>query len=304
MRPKDYLLIVVLYGSLLLGICLPEYSRYAAPVLKYLMMVMLFLAFINIAPDDVWHSLRKNPLNIIAGAAVRLIGAPIAVYGVTRLVYPEIALPMLLLAGVSTGVSAPFFTGLCRGNISFTLVMALLTSLLVPFSLPLMVRLLAGTTLNYNLTAMALFLALVIFIPLTAAFALRAYLPGALDQINRIAFPVSLVVLAVINFGALGHYLPYLKANSAQITGAVICSSLMAVAMAGLGWSTAWGRGWSEQVASAGSQVWLNNVLIIVLAVHLNDSTAAVIGAFYFVPLYAFVVFYHFLSGRQDVLSR
>lgn len=89
---------------------------------------------------------------------------------VTLMIYPPLALPILLLAGVSTGISSPFFTSLCKENISYCLVMAVATSLIVPISLLFMINILAVSTLDYDLLAMAIFLAMIIFVPLIAAF--------------------------------------------------------------------------------------------------------------------------------------
>jgi predicted Na+-dependent transporter len=103
-----------------------------------LMMVMLFLAFVKISPADVGRALMSNWAGMIWGSSASpggrtgtwRIGLPLAWY-------PPLALPILLLAGASTGVSSPFFTSLCRGNISYCLVMAVVTSLILPISLPI-----------------------------------------------------------------------------------------------------------------------------------------------------------------------
>jgi bile acid:Na+ symporter, BASS family len=300
---KDYLLIIVLYGSLILGVFFPKMSGQVSPFIKYLMMCMLFLSFIKISPGDVWVALRSNPVSMALGTAFRLLMAPALAFYITQMVYPPLALPILLLAGVSTGVSSPFFTSLCNGNISFCLVMAVLTNLLVPFSLPFMVKVLAQSTLDYDLYSMALFLAMIILIPLAAAFALRYLFPGILGRVNRLSYPISLMVIAAINFGALGRYVPYLTANPLQIIYCAIFATGLAVIMAGLGWMVAGNVEWPDKVASSGSQVWLNNVLIIALAVHLDKPLAAALGVFYFLPLYGFVVIFSMMASRRSITA-
>ena len=119
MGRKEYLLIAVMYGSLFAGVVLPLPSAAISGAIKYLMMTMLFLAFIKISPEDVARALVKNWSGMVWGALLCLAVAPSVAYGITRLLYPPLALPVLLLAGASTGVSAPFFTSVCRGNISY-----------------------------------------------------------------------------------------------------------------------------------------------------------------------------------------
>ncbi len=300
MGNKDYILIAVLYGSLLAGVFLPELSADVSGTIKYLMMTMLFLAFIKISPADVGRALLSNWGGMIWGTLLRLVIAPAAAYWVTLTLYPPLALPIVLLAGASTGVSSPFFTSLCRGNISYCLVMAVVTSLILPVSLPLMVKVLAHATLDYDLTAMALFLAMIIFVPLGVAFTFRALAPRLLTHVNRMSYPISLVVVAGINFGALGRYVPYLKANPEQILFCAVFSIGLALVLALLGWSSTRVRDWPNRVAASGSQVWINNILIIALAVHMNQPLAATLSVFYLVPLYGFVVFFSVLANRVE----
>jgi hypothetical protein len=114
-------------------------------------------------------------------------------------------------------------------------------------------------------------------------------------------YPISLVVIAAINFGALGRYVPYLKANPEQILYCAIFSIGLAVLLAGIGWLFERRRHWPDKMASSGSQVWLNNVVIIALAIQIDQPLAATLSAFYFIPLYGFVIFYSVLSKRNPL---
>ncbi len=303
MGRKDYILVAVLYGSFLSGICFPGLSATVSGAIKYLMMIMLFLAFIKISPADIGRALMSNWAGMIWGTVLRLVIAPAVAYWVTLALYPPLALPILLLAGASTGVSSPFFTSLCGGNISYCLVMAVVTSLILPLSLPVMVQVLAHATLEYDLTHMALFLAMVIFVPLGCAFVFRKLLSDLLESVNQVSYPISLVVVAGINFGALGQYVPYLKAHPEQITYCAIYSIGLAMVLALLGWFFIRTRNWADRVAASGSQVWVNNILIIALAVHMNQPLAATLSAFYLIPFYGFVVFYSVLGSRVEPAS-
>lgn len=298
MGKKEYLLIVVMYSSLLAGLVFPESSAAISGTIKYLMMTMLFLAFIKISPEDVKNAFVYNSAAIAKGSFCCLILAPAAVYWAAHFLYPPLAFPVLLLAGASTGVSAPFFTSICRGNISYCLLMAIVTSILMPISLPLTVRLLASMRLDYELTEMALFLSMVIFVPLVLAFICRKLAPGLLASFDRISFPFSLVVLVGINFGALGKYAEYLQANPAQIMLCLAFAIGLAMILAAMGWYLSKGNVWEERMASSGSQIWVNNILIIALAVHIDNPLAATLSAVYLIPYYGFVGVYSHMYSR------
>ncbi len=303
MGKKDYILIVVLYGSILSGVLFPGKSAAVSGVIKYLMMTMLFLAFIKISPIDIGRNLMSNWAEMIFGTLVRLIIAPAVAYWVTLAFYPPLALPILLLAGTSTGVSAPFFTSLCQGNISYCLVMAVVTSLFLPISLPVMVKVLSHSSLGFDLSAMTLFLTMIIFIPLGAALAVRLLVPRLLEPMNRISYPISLMVIAGINFGALGRYVPYLQANPEQVIYCVIFAIGLALTLAFLGWNSTMSRDWADKIAASGSQIWVNNILIIALAVQINQPLAATLSAIYMIPFYGLVVFFSVLTNRVKPAS-
>lgn len=303
MGKKDYILIAVLYGSLLAGVLFPGTSAVVSETIKYLMMTMLFLAFVKISPADIGRALMENWGGMICGTLLRLVVTPAVAYWVTLALYPPLALAILLLAGASTGVSSPFFTSVCSGNISYCLVMAVVTSLILPISLPVMVKVLSHATLDYDLVAMALFLAMIIFVPLGAAFVFRMLAPGLLEPMNRISYPISLVVIGGINFGALGRYIPYLKSNPEQIVYCAIFSTGLALVLAFLGWSSTRSRNWADRVAASGSQVWVNNILIIALAVHMNQPLAATLCAFYMIPYCGFVIFFSVLANKVEPAS-
>lgn len=303
MGKKDYLLLVVFSCSLLSGIAFPEASAIVTDSLKYLLMGLLFLSFLKISLADVIDALRRNWSGMISGTVLRLVLAPALAYGVTAALYPPMALPVLLLAGVSTGVSAPFFTAVCRGNISYTLVMAMVTTMLLPFSLPLMVRVLSDASLNYDLTAMGLFLAMIIFVPLGASGLLKTMAPRLVQPLNRYSYPLSLIVIAAINFGALGRYVPYLQANPQQIVIAFICALLVALVYGALGWVAIRTHNLADRIAASGSQVWVNNMLIVALAVHIDQPLAATLGILYLIPFYGFVFVFTGVAERADILE-
>jgi hypothetical protein len=136
------------------------------------------------------------------------------------------------------------------------------------------------------------FLFVIIFVPLGTAFAFRSLMPGLLKSVNQINYPISLVVVAGINFGALGRYIPYLKANPQQVFYCAICALGLALMLALLGWGFVRTRIWADRVAASASQVWINNILIVALAIHINQPLAATLSVFYLIPLYGFVVFF------------
>ena len=197
MIPRHVLtLMAALYGSVILGLIFPRPSTALSPYIGPMMMILLFMSFLKLSPRDIWAQISGDPMALLIGAALKLIVLPIAAYGLTWLVYPRLALGAILIGGCSTAVAAPFFVSLVGGSIPYALIMAVVTSLLMPLTLPLMIRLLGGAVLSFDLAALAWFLFRLIFIPLAAAFLVRRFWPGLDLFFNRISSRLSLILIS------------------------------------------------------------------------------------------------------------
>ena len=132
----------------------------------------------------------------------KLIIMPCIIYLAVANLVPAYALAMLLLAGASTGLSASFFAGMIGASIPLVLAMTVVTTLLLPATLPLVVKVLIGRELHFNLLGLAGLLAAMIFVPFVSAWGCRRVSVEA-DGLGGCALlPISLVLFAALNLGA------------------------------------------------------------------------------------------------------
>ena len=75
-------------------------------------MGLLFLAFLKVDPPTIWETLWRYPVKLTLLVLTKLVILPCIVYLRWPKIIPDYALGVLLLAGVSTGLSAAFFAGL------------------------------------------------------------------------------------------------------------------------------------------------------------------------------------------------
>lgn len=301
-RTKDLIFLSVVVVTIALGASFPDQVRVLAPYTAYGMMGMLFFSFLNIYPRDVWLALKKQPGDLAMLSAVKLIVMPALVYPVALWLCPDYAVGLLLLAGASTGVTAAFMVLLAGGNVPAVIVMATATNLLLPLTLPVMLKLLAGQVLEFNLLELGLRLAAIIFGPLLLIAVMRKLTPGVIKWCIRWSFPLSLVLLGFINVAVFGKYGPYLIDHPEHIVGAVFWACALAAFSAALGAAMTWRRSGPDRLTGAGSLSWSNSVLMVVIAADLGDPIAAVIAAAYLLPFYPLVVPLSALgrSGRQE----
>ncbi len=288
-RKNDLIMLIVVFGSMAAGLAWPELFLPLVGATSVSVMALLFLSFLKISPRDVWASLKRYPGRLSLLTVVKLAVLPILVYSLAHRLAPDYTLGLLFLAGVSTGVTAPFFTGLAGGAVPIALVMAVVTTLLLPLSLPAMVKLLVGQSLGFDLDHLAGLLSLFIFVPLVAAGLGRRFTPGLCRRCERASFPISMTLFAVINLGSFAKYAPFLTASLGDILWAGLLAAALCLFATALGAAILW-RPVPDRVASAGSLGWINNVLIIVLGAQLGDPLTSVLGALYLVPTFVLIV--------------
>jgi BASS family bile acid:Na+ symporter len=131
----------------------------------------------------------------------------LAVYYPTAWLVPDYGLATLVLAGVSTGVVAPVLLGVMGGNMALALVMTVSTSLI----LSLMVQLTAGRALDFDLGDMAVFLRLIIFMPLLTAGLTRHFLSRITKVLSGASFSASIILIFLTNTAIFGKYAVFIQ---------------------------------------------------------------------------------------------
>ena len=143
----DSILLIVIAFSMAIGILLPSFGIIFEPFLLVWLGFLLFLNLLKMDPQQLTFIIKK-PLLIIIFTIIKLVAIPILLYAITNIVYPSLALSVLLLSGISTGLGAPFVINVFEksNRLPFVVGMIILTSIAVPFILPSLVFLLVDVS--------------------------------------------------------------------------------------------------------------------------------------------------------------
>lgn len=289
-RIKDIVMLLVVFSSMAVGATWPTKTRFLGAYLSWFLMGLLFLAFLKVVPPSIWETLRRYPLKLAMLTLAKLIVLPCIIYLAVAKLIPAYALGILLLAGVSTGLSASFFAGLVGASIPLVLAMTVVTTLLLPVTLPLIVKVMIGRAMHFNLVRLAGPLTALIFVPFLASWLFRRVSAKLSDWVEEYSYPISLVLFTAMNLGAFGLYGPFLRAHQAQIIFAVIVTFGLATFLATMGMVLFRSSPPPERIAAAGALGWINNVLIIVLGSYFNSPLTSVMAALYQVPYYVLTI--------------
>jgi predicted Na+-dependent transporter len=288
--PRDFLLLAVSFGSLLVGVLLPKACAPLQPYPVVFMMLLLFLSFLSIRISAIWDTARQFPLRIAWFLLFRMMIFPAAVALLFRLFWPAYSLSALLLAGISTCAVAPFFAGLLQANMPLVLVMVVASSLLVPFTLPPLVAFLFGHSMEIPLLDMMRLLVMVVFIPLAVAELLKKAAPRAVDHIRAKQFTLSLIIFAMTNLAVFSKFADFFRQNLGVLMTSISAAFLLGALFVAAGILVAWWWTVPDQLASVISLWIMNYILVVVFSAQFFSPLEPTVAALYTFPFYALVI--------------
>jgi BASS family bile acid:Na+ symporter len=298
---KNLIMFALAMAGLVVGIFLPGPSLLIHPYILYMMMAILFLSFIRLELEHVTKIRLRDLTDLAALTGLKLVVLPAGLWAVCRLVWPEQALAVLLLSGVSTGVTAPFFAVILRANVPRILQLTVLTSMLVPLTLPALVKLLMGGQLEISFWHMTRLLLWIIFLPLGLALLGRRFTPKLIARIDRWQYPISLAMFFLISAGVFSVYSGTLIRDAGQVLWSAILASVLGIIYAGTGALYGLARGRTDAVLTgAAGMGFLNNVLVIVFAAKFFGDEGPLLAAMYMIPFFGLLIPLGWLVKRRD----
>lgn len=285
---KDAILAVAIAGSISAGVLVPSVGLIIEPYLLVWLGALLFLNLIKLEASDIVSTFAR-PRQLAVLSFVKLLVLPLAMYALAYVVYRPFALPVLLLSGISTGLGAPFVVNIVGGRLPLIVGMIITTSLAVPFVLPTLVYVLAGSEFDIPLLHMIVLLSAALFLPLAASWLTRKHLPKASDFAHKNSFMLSIVFVVLINFGMFAGLSGYFFADQEFLLQTILVTVLCFAAFGFAGFVSSINR--SERTAGLISMTYVNNTLVAVFASQFFGPHVAALAALYNIPYYAGIIF-------------
>ncbi len=267
------------------GVVFPVAGLVVEPYILVWLGALLFLNLIRLNTSDLVSTFAR-PRQLALLSAIKLLGLPVGMYALAHLIYEPLALPVLLLSGISTGLGAPFVVNLIGGRLPLVVGMIIATSLAVPFVLPSIVFLLVGSEFEIPMLNMILLLSVALFTPLAAGWFTKKQWPAVAKFADRNSFVLSLIFVVLINFGMFAKFSDYFYSDQQVLLQIVATAFLCFAAYALVGYVSVPG-GRHERAAGLVSMTYVNNVLVAVFAFQFFGSPIAALAALYNIPYYA-----------------
>jgi BASS family bile acid:Na+ symporter len=196
---SDSYFVIVIF-SLLVGVIFSEQAIALAPHVTIFLGIIFFLSSLKIEMRDIFAYLNDKRMLFVVNVFMLLV-LPALVYYATLSLFPLLAIAFLILAAMPSGMTTPLLSELSGGKQNLALVFTVSTSLLAPVTVPLMIKLLAGTAVAVSFSSMFISLAKVIFIPFILAQIIKRFTEKGIEKVKFIFKPTSVILLALLIIG-------------------------------------------------------------------------------------------------------
>lgn len=299
MRFRDIMLLVMSLGGLATGVFWPEFGLLVAPWTVQLLMGQLFFSFLGVDFLALARLRFEDALEVGAISVVKLFFLPILLWAICTFLAPGLALSVLLLSGVSTGVTAPFIATLLGVSPNRVLQAVVLTSALVPLTLPALVSLLLGQNLEIPYAHMARLLAVIMLPPGILVFFLKRFSPRLVLQMERLSVPVGLPLFFFTTLAIIAPFAGQITGQIDRVLASLGLATLLALIFVacGLGMSLLWPRR-IDGLSAALGLTCVNNVLVAVFAARFFGPDPTLLAVLYMFPYFLILLPMRWLAQR------
>lgn len=300
------LLSISILLSAVFGILIPSVGEHFYHYILVILGILLFLNLIQLELEDLVSTFKKPKLLLIL-SITKMIIIPVTMYAVTSQISPNHALSVLLLSGISTGLGAPFVTNYVGGKLSIIVGMVIVTSLTVPFILPMLVYVLYSTEFSIPIFDMIFLLVVSLVFPLVTSGLIKKYLPHLAKIIKKRSLPLSIILMDMINFAIFSNFSIYFYFEPSF----VILTTVIAILLFGIFAITGYLMLYFINRASIEYKIsglivmsYINNILVTVFAQQFFGSQVAALATFYNIPYYMGIILLKVLFSKKVKISR
>lgn len=283
---KTYGKVFGLLVTMVLGALLPGLHRFSH-LIQYLLMVMLFLAFLDIEFKP--QTFRKSVLWVLlANVALAFIS-----YALLSSYNTLLAMAAFMTAIAPTAIAAPVIMSFLQGEIEYVIAAVLVTNISSAVIIPLALPFLIGSEVHISILEVLEPVLIVMLVPLVLA-RLVSHLSAKTQQFIRkgksFSFLIWLANLLIVSANA-SHFLRNENPNSfVTLTGMALISLALCIINFGVGALLGGRRNWQEASQSLGQK---NLSFVIWIALTFVNPLVAMGPTFY--------ILYHHLYNSWSI---
>lgn len=230
--------VVLIIIMLILGLVLPRYFQPLHPFNSFFLQVIMFSTGLHLDFKEFFREI-KDWKTLLLGTFMMLVGIPILISIPLYIFAPDWSLPFIIAAAMPTGLTAPALISVVGGRTSLALLLAIATSALAPFTIPLVLYFLAGQSVHVSILDMMWQIGSVLILPLVLAGVIqyrikKSFLKKtetAMTALSLISFALVVASIASSSFsGSSNHMIEAIGYDG------LLIATLMMIFWLGIAW--------------------------------------------------------------------
>lgn len=201
--------------SAILAFIFPQYFLWGKQYTSGLLMFALFLGCLKINFSEIFH-LKENFLKMLLFVCLNILLLPLIFFFLSFALDQEIRIGFFLLLAVSGAVITPLLASFLSLKILWSTVFVILTSAIIPFTLPFLTHFLFGISIEISILEMTLFLVKIVFIPATLAIFFKKFLIKLTTTVTTFSGFVGSINMAIFLGILIAINQPFLSENLFQ----------------------------------------------------------------------------------------
>lgn len=257
---------VFLILGIVTGLIFPVNNNFLLVLIKPFLMIMLFTVFLKADIIQVFQRM-KNYRQVIFLLIMYMAVIPLLFFLVINPFNQQLAIGVLLLVSMPAGVSAPVLTDILDGNTELAASIAITTSIVAPFSAPLLFWGLNIDSISINPLGILIDLSVIIFVPMVASQIVKKYFQKAIDKRSHLFSSFNVFLLAFLVFSIMGAHREVLFCSSIiSILEQLLYSYIVFIILHIVGYFLGFSENIKGRISTAVGAAYMNNGMAIVIA--------------------------------------
>ncbi len=248
-------------------------------------MFAFFLSCLKIKNSNIIKKIKK-PFLIIYLILLILIIVPTIIYLLVRnFIEFEYAIAILILLAMPAGMIVPTYATIFKGDKELALILAILTSLLCPITIPALIYLLSGIKTNINFLNMFTTLSMIIFIPFISAIIIKKTSPNFIQKTKQYYSSISILAVTLIIAGATAKidFIPTIS-NDISIIPSFTLLFAITFFLYLIGYYIVFNKNKKTKITSSLAMAYMNSGLAIVFAAEFFTAKTLLLVTLYQIP--------------------
>ncbi len=261
-----------LIAGIALGLCYPIYNDVLMSLLKPSLMIMLFMVFLKTDFIQILEKIKDYKLMGLI-VFVYMIIIPILFFLIINLFNQELAIGILLLTSMPAAVASPTLTDIVKGNIALSMSIAIITSIIAPFTIPILFGFLHIDNISINPWGIFKDLAIIVFLPIIISQIIKKYFPKTIKKRQQLFTSINILILFFMVYVVIGSQKDMIISDFTGIIWKIMFLYLIFILLHVIGYLTGYKQNKENKVAIVIGAAYMNNGMAIVLAaIHFEPS--------------------------------